>query len=232
MKKIKELLFASKKVTVMFIASALLVVGGIVPAAAQITLTSNTYEGTIQQTNIAVDLYGITDSKLQYNDADILNQTNGRLLLGHAYDIKLGVQNTGSIDTYTRVIVTKSWKNTDGTKNTTLDPSLITLKYDESNWKVVEDSSERTILYYTGNKGVLASESNPVDFATSVTLDESVASIVLNAGTATTWVYEGVNFDVDAEVQSVQTHNAYDAIKSAWGINPTEVYGITPEVTE
>ena len=31
--------------------------------------------------------------------------------------------------------------------------------------------------------------------------------------------YDGVQFNIDAQVDAVQTHNAVDAIKSAWGID-------------
>ena len=35
----------------------------------------------------------------------------------------------------------------------------------------------------------------------------------------TTYVYDGYKFKVEAEVDAVQTHNAQDAIKSAWGVD-------------
>ena len=31
--------------------------------------------------------------------------------------------------------------------------------------------------------------------------------------------YDGYQFVVEAEVQAIQTHNAVDAIKSAWGVD-------------
>ena len=33
--------------------------------------------------------------------------------------------------------------------------------------------------------------------------------------------YDGFTFNIEAEVQAVQTHNAKDAIKSAWGVDVT-----------
>ena len=35
----------------------------------------------------------------------------------------------------------------------------------------------------------------------------------------TIYKYDGVEFHVDVEVDAVQTHNAQDAIKSAWGVD-------------
>ena len=37
--------------------------------------------------------------------------------------------------------------------------------------------------------------------------------------TVTTFNYDGVKFNLEAEVDAVQTHNARDAIKSAWGVD-------------
>ena len=34
-----------------------------------------------------------------------------------------------------------------------------------------------------------------------------------------TYKYDGYSFHVDAEVDAVQTHNAQEAIKSAWGVD-------------
>ena len=46
---------------------------------------------------------------------------------GKAYGEELGVSNSGSIDSYVRVILTKSWTDTKGNKDTEL--SLILLIY-------------------------------------------------------------------------------------------------------
>ena len=35
----------------------------------------------------------------------------------------------------------------------------------------------------------------------------------------TVYDYDGYSFQIEAEVDAVQTHNAVDAIKSAWGVD-------------
>ena len=35
----------------------------------------------------------------------------------------------------------------------------------------------------------------------------------------TTYRYDGVTFNLEAQADAVQTHNAKDAIKSAWGVD-------------
>lgn len=37
--------------------------------------------------------------------------------------------------------------------------------------------------------------------------------------TETVYAYDGYTFNVTAEVDAVQNHNAVDAIKSAWGVD-------------
>lgn len=69
-----------------------------------------------------------------------------------AYDEALTVQNSGSIDTFVRVILTKSWTDADGNKNTRLSPDLIDLNLLTDNGWVIDESAttrERTVLYYT-----------------------------------------------------------------------------------
>ena len=61
----------------------------------------------------------------------------------------------------------------------------------------------------------------------SIRIDDAVANKVTeetriedgHTVITTTFNYDGVNFNLEAEVDAVQTHNAKDAIKSAWGID-------------
>ena len=82
------------------------------------------------------------------------------------------------------------------------------------------DSAECTELYY---KGILPSGSETELFADGIRIDGQVASeaAVETKGNTitTTYKYDGVEFHVDVEVDAVQTHNAQDAIKSAWGVD-------------
>ena len=42
---------------------------------------------------------------------------------------------------------------------------------------------------------------------------------VIGETITTTFAYDGYRFNLKAEVDAVQTHNAEDAIKSAWGVD-------------
>ena len=149
------------------------------------------------------------------------------LTLGKKYDEAISVANTGSIDSYVRVILTKSWKDAEGVKDTTLSPELIDLNLLEgSGWIVDESAStkERTVLYYTG---IVPAGAETSVLSDTLRIDPSIGTKVIETvkedanGTTITYVheYDGYSFAIDAEADAVQTHNAADAIKSAWGVD-------------
>lgn len=162
------------------------------------------------------------------------NGKKEKLALNKKYEEKLSVRNSGSIDEYVRVRIYKYWtkKNESGqdVKVTTLSPALIDLNLiNEGQWvknpadaAETGDGSEKECmeLYY---KGILTSGSETAPFADTIRIDGEVASEVTvetKGDTITTvYKYDGVEFHVDVEVDAVQTHNAQDAIRSAWGVD-------------
>ena len=135
-----------------------------------------------------------------------------KVALGKKYDEKLTVRNSGAIDEYVRVSIVKSWTDKDGNKVTSLSPKLIDLGMTGNGWINDKNNSteERIMLYYPR---VLKSGEMAPAFADSIRIDDGHTVIT------TTFNYDGVNFNLEAEVDAVQTHNAKDAIKSAWGID-------------
>lgn len=145
---------------------------------------------------------------------------------GVAYPEHLTVQNTGSINQFVRVTVTKYWVDEQGVKRTDVSPSLIDLHLTNGGdtWLKDKDAStaERTVLYYS--RLLAPGESTP-EFADTLTINKKVSSRVTQAesktgeGTTitTTYDYDGLTFCVEACVEAVQDHNAQDAAKSAWG---------------
>ena len=75
-------------------------------------------------------------------------------------------------------------------------------------------------LFY---KGILPAGKETKPFADTVRIDGRLAlevSVETKGDTVTTtYKYDGVEFHVDIEVDAVQTHNAQDAMRSAWGID-------------
>lgn len=146
-----------------------------------------------------------------------------KLALNKRYDEVLTVKNSGGIDEYVRVRIYRYWMK-DGKKVTTLSPDLIDLNFvNEGQWVQNPDDAggkECVELYY---KGILASGAESAAFVDSIRIDGRVASeakVETKGNTiTTTYKYDGVEFHVDVEVDAVQTHNAQDAIKSAWGVD-------------
>lgn len=234
--------FFSGKPALLFAAAAVLLAGSTVGSTrAALTYYSENYSAEVTVSSIGVSLTenGRVVAKRDYNHKNdqwstvsepLLSSTfeNGKMVPGKEYREALGVTNSGSIDTYVRVMLYKSWTDPKGNTDTTLAPELIDLNLLTGNGWVMDESAstgERTVLYYTGI--VKAGESTP-DFTDTLKIDNSVADKVSqkvsvdadgNQVITTTYEYDGYKFNLEAEVDAVQTHNAVDAIKSAWGVN-------------
>lgn len=158
------------------------------------------------------------------------------LKLGKKYPEELYVANTGAIDQYVRVTIYKYWLDGEGNKLTELSPSLIDLHLVNCGpgeaWMVDEASStkERTVLYYrnilkAAGEGVPEAETMSLPLCDYLRIDPSLADKVSQeivkegeyTTITTTYLYDGVEFRIEAQVDAVQTHSAEDAIWSAWG---------------
>lgn len=172
--------------------------------------------------------------------------TNGEqeaLQLNKEYNEELCVRNSGNIDEYVRVTIYRYWvkteTNPDGTpvpleerdKITRILPEWIKLtpwdgeqqSSTYNGWVVDEDAStsERVVLYYTG---VLKTGQKTPVFTDKLLIDTPVEEKIQELrkevkGTEREGIYDSVEFVLQVDVDAVQTHNAKDAIKSAWGID-------------
>ena len=232
-----------KKLTyLMFTASVLLLLGSAVGSTrAALTYYSDNYVAEITVSQIGVSLLenGETVSSRDYSGKEwkVTNNRGGssvngalltrmlgegeQLALNKKYDEKLTVKNSGSIDEYVRVRIYRYWMK-DGQKVTTLSPDLIDLNLINSGqWvKNPNETAECVELFY---KGILKTGKETEPFADTVRIDGRLAqeaTIETKGDTVTTvYKYDGVEFHIDVEVDAVQTHNAKDAIKSAWGVD-------------
>lgn len=150
---------------------------------------------------------------------------------GRMYNEELRVKNTGTIDEFVRVTLRAYWLDENG-KRATLDPALIRLNLGEG-W-ILDGSSttaERLILYYPA-KLVPGELTTPV--VTQIGTAGSMAALTTTVRTGdqhnwtqvTTFNYNGIRMALDMEADGVQTHNAADAINSAWGIKASVSDGV------
>ncbi len=161
---------------------------------------------------------------------------------GKTYKEELSVKNSGTIDEYVRVTVYKYWRDPSGNKILTTDdaktasaegftqnlwPGLIDIHLTNTDsWLLDEDATteERIVVYY--NKILPVGEDlSETPLCDTLTIDRRVADKATQTVTddgktiVTKYDYDGWQFCLEAEVDAVQTHNAEDAIRSAWGRN-------------
>ena len=149
---------------------------------------------------------------------------------GEVYPETLSITNSGEIDEYVRFTVYKYWLDEKEAKRYDLDTSYIHLNFSKSeNWIHDEKAStdEREIFYY---KKPLSKGETTDDLLESFYLDKDIKVTVEETSTVDkdgytvihlTYLYDGKTFCLDAEADAVQTHNAKDAILSAWGRSVT-----------
>ena len=235
-----------KKPALVLTAAALLLVGSTVGSTrAALTYYSENYSAQMNMQSIGVSLLEndkVVSSRDYVSNNEWKGTSEGTLLTdllgkdetftpGKKYNEAISVKNSGTIDTFVRVIITKSWQDEKGNKNTNLSPDLIELNFlTDNGWQVAKAQStrERTVLYYT--KALKAGKPTPA-LSDTLRINHSIASDVTKpvpesekesekGKTITyTYKYNGYTFHIDAEVDAVQTHNAKDAIKSAWGVD-------------
>lgn len=233
------------------LAVALLLGSTVGSTRAALTYYSDNYVAEITVSQIGVSLmengavvmsrnYAGKDWSVQTNQDSSVNGAllqnmlgeGEKLALNKRYEERLSVRNSGVIDEYVRVRVYRYWtKENDTERITTLSPDLIELDF-QNTGKWVKDSSagegprECLELYY---KGILPAGTETETFADAVRISGDLAKEVKIEQEGdiitTTYKYDGAVFHLDVEVDAVQTHNAQDAIRSAWGVD-AEALGI------
>ena len=229
----------SKRTVALFAAALVLLgSGGAMGTRAVPAIMGSTFDTQIVTPGISVAL---TENGSKVADGAVLFKSIGdKAEPGKTYTDPIGVMNDGSTDEYVRVVVRKYWtkpekkdgKNVDtGEKDTGLTPDQIVLAQ-ASGWTVKDGESPETKVYYYA-KPVAAGDTvklfDSVKVASSVATDPEITKEKVEVeGEEVTivtykYAYDGYTFHVEAEAQSVQTHNAAQAIKSVWGVDASSV---------
>lgn len=212
-------------------AVALLALGSVSGARAALTQTSQEYITRFGTQTIEVSLVeqtGTNDAERIEDDGALLTNLVGEnetFIVGKIYDEKLMAQNTGEIDQYVRMTIHKYWVDGDG-KRVDLSPDLIHLEINEDKWFKAYEEDETIVLYYReplsadpetreGQMTEAALESLQVESSILKLVTQTTADGVIT----TNYAYNGLYVGLDADVDAVQTHNAHDAILSAWGVD-------------
>lgn len=235
----------------LFAAAAVLLIGSSIGSArAALTYFSQNFNSRVQTQNIGVTLLE-NDAYIAWRDYDkqtaegnwnttqkeveerlfqnLLGE-NESFLMGKAYNEKLSVHNSGTIDQYVRVNIYRYWVKVDEYGNEeklrTLSPELIDLHLiNTDRWLLDSESTtpERIVLYYDS---ILEKDETSLPFSDTLTVSGKTADHVTQTKETTedgytvittTYDYNGVEFRLEVEVNAVQTHNAEDAVWSTWG---------------
>lgn len=249
MKLIKKLTSSSKALKVMIvICLSVMLFSGVGLTRAMLTYYSDTYVSGTQMYQIGVSLIENDEEVSRYDDDRytlfIPEIPENNLQLGKTYKEELKVKNCGGnlsdrnsgIDQYVRVIVHKRWLKIDEDGNATaladreLDPDFIDLNFVNINdecW--IEDTSQATkeqrVFYYhyilkSGEESELFTDTIRID-PEVVTEVKTETSVNDDGSIVTSYIYDDYKFEIYAEVDAVQTHNAKEAILSAWGVDVT-----------
>ena len=234
----KNKILFPKKVALLLGAAAVLLLGSTVGSTrAALTYYSENYSAQMNLKHIGVSLVEngqVVSSRDYVSGNEWSGNTEGKLLAnmlgenekftpGKQYDEAISVTNSGDIDTFVRVIITKSWKDKEGRKNAELSPDLIERMFRRTadGW-LPRISPHRNVWCFIHTKALAPGETTP-GLSDTIRIDESVAQQVnkVTDGSTVTYQYkyDGYSFNLDAEVDAVQTHNAKAAIKSAWGVD-------------
>ena len=240
---IKRLKSFPKSVLAMLVTALVLLafsaVGG---ARAVLKYFSETYTGQFETYHIGLQLKenGDISASKKWSSGSWETSGSAKVLgditsfeFGKTYKEELTVFNNGGISEYVRATIYKYWADANGNKQVDLAPSYIQLELNtDDGWIIdpvyseTEDHPERTVMYYTeplavGDETTAFMKSIKIDPAVKVVATQSTATKTVEGKTVTTitttYTYDDKFFALEVQVDGVQTHNAEDAIKSAWG---------------
>ena len=211
------------------LAIGLLVFSAVGSARAALNVQSEVLKSDIGMLEIGVELDNADGAVSGSALLDGMVGTGEKLKPGMIYERPVSVSNSGAIDEYVRVVVYKYWQNKDGEKDARFDPEMIVLGYEDGWTKdtaAPKTYDEREIWYYTD--GPLVSGESKA-FLKSVQINDEILTLCFNETVATEiytiFEYDGAQFCIEIEADGVQTHNAQQAILSAWGKSVTVTDG-------
>lgn len=248
--KEKLLSLKNKPVILLAVAAVLLLVSTVGATQAAITATNkDSYTAKMQAPTLNVSLLenqgtGEDAAFVEIGESVILSkmldQSNGKLIPGKIYEEELKVQNNGNTDAYVRVVITKNWLDANNVPDRTLSPENIKLGFDDQGEWILDASastSERTVLYYknilSANGGVTPIFLETLQIQNGFDLIVKEKTVSENNGYKVieySHPYDGYSMNISVEVDAVQTYDAAEAIKSAWGVEATLADGVITEI--
>ncbi len=174
-------------------------------------------------------------------DDSMLTELKGAISPGKTYDEVIAARNNSDANQFVRIVLRKYWRDAEGNKITDIEekdgkyPELEVIKLelaDGGKWQEnkAETTAERKVYYY---KNAVRPGKETDALTSSLTVDGGVADFFTVSGPddkgVITYAYEydGRQICIEAEAQSIQTHNAQDAVRSIWGVTNVTASGST-----
>ena len=234
--RIRDRYYSKKSIALILAAILLFAAGGITGTRAAM-VTSTNYDMGFSMDAISVSL--VENGNDLGKNGTLMSGMSGQVITpGKKYDDVITAANTGSRPEYVRMIVRKYWTyegedsegNPISVKSTDLSPDLIHMTGKSGKWMLGEQTTEMQIYYY---RDILEPGASSEPLCRTVSVDGSVAKIKNveehKSGDTTTYNYyyryNGYSFNLEAEVQAIQTHSAQEAIESLWGVGNVSVSG-------
>lgn len=239
--KIRNVKLSKRTLALGAVAVLLFASGGIMGTRAQLTTFSEDYNAEFDLDHLQIhllengeDVCGGTNTLENKVSSNLLEhmgwdgKTPGTFEPGRVYKEEIAARNGRDVPQYVRLRVKKYWRDAAGNKDTTMDPDLIQLTFDkkaynDSAWQIndAETTRESKTFYYNTT---LAGSADSEPVLNRLRIDDSIVSedkiTEHRNGNVITYEYkyDGYIACVEADVQSLQTHNANDAIRSVWGV--------------
>ena len=239
----------SRKTLALVAAAALLFAGGTFTATrAVLNIFSPEHFLEFETSNQAVRLMENGSPTGEKNP--LLSTLNKKVSPGKSYKEEISARNDSDVSQFVRIVVRKYWMDgnnkvhsfgdtVDGETVTIPDPDKIKLTLANNGlWQKndLESTVEREVYYY---KNAVPSGEVTKPLTSKIKVDSSVADPYttdpkidpdnMPVDTVITYVYDydGYKICLEAEAQSVQTHNAQKAVMSLWGMPNVTVSGST-----
>ncbi|MBR3125695.1 MAG: hypothetical protein IKF42_09820 [Mogibacterium sp.] len=222
----------SRKTLALIAAAALLFAGGTFTGTrAVLNIFSPEHFLEFETSNQAVRLMENGSPAGQNNP--LLSTLGGKVNPGMSYKEEISARNDSDVSQFVRIVVRKYWKDKNGNKAKDIDKSVLDkIQLAPANtdvWQKNPDEStaEREVYYYrdvvpTGGVTKPLSATIKVDssVAKPYTTDPKIDPANMPVDTVITYVYDydGYKVCIEAEAQSIQTHNAQAAVRSIWGV--------------
>ena len=233
--KIRNVKLSKRTLALAVVAVLLFCSGGLMETRAILNIQSDDYLAEIELDHLQVhllengkDVCGGTNTLKDKVSSNLLEHmgwdgaTPGTYEPGRVYKEEIAALNGSQIPQYVRLTIRKYWRDSDGDKDSTLNPELIQLTYgdkayNESVWQIndEETTTEAKTYYYSK---MLEGNASTEPVVSQLRIDDSIVSpeniITTKKGNTITYTYKynGYIACVEADVQALQTHNANDAI--------------------